>query len=119
MLKRLSKALDFQLVDDSGSDALISVDVMRRPVELVAGLAPLENISMTLGQNPRCPLRARIVKVLGLTERQGTAARASATANPHPSPAEAEQSRRAQAGIDMVLRAHGMPSPANQRTESK
>jgi len=102
VLKRLSKALDFELVGDADGDAPITVDVVRRPVDLVAGLAGLDNISMTLEQNPRCPRRERIVKLWVLPGRQGPSA--------HPSNADAEQARRAQEGIDMVLRAHGMPT---------
>jgi hypothetical protein len=104
VLKRLAKALDFELVGDADGDSPITVDVVRRPVDLVAGLAGLDNISMTLEQNPRCPRRERIVKlwVLPGGHRQGPSA--------HPSNADAEQARRAQEGIDMVLRAHGMPT---------
>ena len=92
---------------------------MHRPVDLVAGFTSLENISMTLERNPRCPLRERIVKVWVLPSRQSAVAATSTMANPHHSAAEAEQERRAQAGIDMVLRAHGVPPPTDQRTKSK
>lgn len=101
VLERLAESLHFELVGSAGNDAPVSVDVTRRPVDLVAGLAGLDNISMTLEDNPRCPARERIVKVWVLPRKQGASA--------HVSAAQAEQLRREQEGIDMVMRAHGVP----------
>ena len=112
VLRRLAKTLDFELVDGGASDAPVTVDVRRRPVDLVASLAGSENVSMTMESNPRCPRRERIVKLWVLPGKQGAPARTKQSA------AEAEQTRREQDGIDMVLRAHGMPTsniPAAKR----
>ena len=104
VLKRLAKALDFELVDGGASDAPVTIDVARRPVGLIASLAGEENVSMTVESNPRCPRRERIVKLWILPGKQAAPVRSRASA------AQAEQARREQEGIDMVMRAHGMPT---------
>ena len=113
VLRRLAKALDFELVDGGASDASVSVDVARRPVDLIASLAGNENVSMTVETNPRCPRRERIVKLWILPGRQATPVRT------RPSAAQAEQARREQEGIDMVMRAHGMPTPQSPATKTR
>ncbi|HEX6792909.1 MAG TPA: hypothetical protein VF304_03580 [Casimicrobiaceae bacterium] len=113
VLKRLAKALDFELVDGSASDAPVTVDVARRPVDLVALLAVEENVSMTVESNPRCPRRDRIVKLWILPGRQTEPVRT------RPSAAQAEQARREQEGIDMVMRAHGMPTSQSPATKTR
>jgi hypothetical protein len=110
VLKQLAKALDFQLKFESDSDPLVSVDAARPPIDLVSRLAPLENVSMTKAQNPRCPQRERIVAVWVLPKGQGT--RTAMTPPDSRRVAENdEQARQTQAGIDMVLNAHGIPTP--------
>ena len=115
LLKRLAQALDFQLSFNSESDPLVSVNAIRQSIDLVARLAPLENVSMTQARNPRCPQRERIVKVWVLPKGQGGPMRAAMT------PTNARQARetdeQAQAGIDMILNGHGMVLQGNERVE--
>ncbi len=113
VLGRLAKALDFELVDGGASDAPVTVDVARRPVDLIASLAGDENVSMTVESNPRCPRHERIVKLWILPGRQTTLVRT------RPSAAQAEQARREQEGIDMVMRAHGMPTSGTPATKPR
>jgi hypothetical protein len=105
VLKQLAQALDFELSFESDSDPVVSIDAVRQPADLVARLAALENVSMTQARSARCPDRQRIVKVWVLPKGAGNA-------SPGPRQAEApdEQARRTQAGIDTVLRAHGIPA---------
>ena len=107
VLKRLAKALDFQLSFQSDSDPVVSIDAIRQPPDLVARLAALENVSMTQASSPRCPDRQRIVKVWVLPRGAANPSRAVASV---PATDLGEQARRAQAGTDMVLRAHGVPT---------
>lgn len=104
VLRRLAQTLGFQLADGGASDTPVNVDVSRRPADLIASLAGSENVSMTMEANPRCPRRERIVKLWVLPGKQGAPAHTKQNA------AQAEQARREQEGIDMVLRAHGMPT---------
>ena len=108
ILKRLAKALDFQLSFESDSDPVVSIDAIRQPSDLVARLAPFENVSMTQARSPRCPDRQRIVKVWVL--RRGAANQSRDVMAPGQARESDEQARRAQAGADMILRAHGMPT---------
>jgi hypothetical protein len=112
VLRELAKALHFELVGGADSDTPLSVDVTRRPVDLVAGLAGIENISMALENNPRCPARERIVKLWVLPRKDGAAPA-------HANAAQAAQSRREQEGIDMVLRAHGAPTSGAQNAKPR
>jgi hypothetical protein len=118
VLKQLAKALDFQLSFDSDSNPLVSVDAVRPPTDLVAGLAPLENVSMTQTRDPRCPQRERIVNVWVLPSGQGSPMRV-VSASQQAQQAQEEQLRREQEGIDLVLKSHGiMPAPEGP-TESQ
>ena len=105
VLQQLAKSLHFELVG-AADDTRVNVDVARRPTDLVARLAGLDNISMTLEDNPRCPARERIVKLWVLPRKQVAAT--------HATTAQAEQARREQEGIDMFLRAHGQPTSKSQ-----
>jgi hypothetical protein len=118
VLKRLAKALDFQLSFDSDSNPLVSVDVVRPPIELVAGLAPLENVSMMQTRDPRCPQRERIVNVWVLPSGQGSPMRV-VSASQQAQQAQEEQSRKEQEGIDLFLQSHGFPPAKGGQTESK
>jgi hypothetical protein len=79
VLKRLAQVLDFQLSFESENDPLVSINANREPSELVAVLAPSENISMAQARNPRCPSRERIVKVWVLPKGQRNVARVTTT----------------------------------------
>jgi hypothetical protein len=116
VLKRLAKSLNFQLSFESDSDPLVSVDALRPPIDLVARLAPLENVSMTQARNPHCPQRERIVKVWVLPAGRG-GGMGTATTPPNARPAQEtdEQARRAQAGIDAYLKGHGFPTTPSGR----
>ena len=116
VLMRLAQALDFQLSFDSDSNPLVNVDAVRPPIDLVARLAPLENVSMTQARNPRCPQREHIVKVWVLPTGQGSVMRNAMTPpNARPAQETDEQARRAQAGIELYLKAHGFPTtPSGQ-----
>jgi len=104
VLNRLSKVLGFELVNYLESDPTITVDTTRRPVDLIAGLVP-DNVSMTLGSDPRCRNGERILKVWVLSTEQGR----TAAARPRRSAEEEAQALREREGIETVLRAHGMP----------
>jgi hypothetical protein len=75
VLKQLAQTLDFQLSFESENDPLVSINANREPSELVAALAPSENISLAQARNPRCPNRERIVKVWVLPKGQRNVAR--------------------------------------------
>ena len=116
VLKRLAESLNFQLSFESDSDPLVSVDALRPPIDLVARLAPLENVSMTQDRNPRCPQRDRIVKVWVLPTGRGSVMRTAITPpNARPAQETDEQARRAQAGIDMYLKGHGFPTTLSEQ----
>jgi hypothetical protein len=85
VLNRLAQTLDFQLSFESENDPLVSITANREPSELVAALAPSENISVAQARNPRCPNRERIVKVWVLPKGQRNVARAT-TAQPATAP---------------------------------
>jgi len=106
VLQQLAKSLHFELVGAADDDTRVNVDVARRPTDLVARLAGLDNISMTLEENPRCPGRERIVKLWVLPRKEVAATHATA--------AQAEQARREQEGIDTFLRAHGQATSKSQ-----
>ena len=106
VLKQLAKSLHFELVGGADDDTRVNVDVARRPTDLVARLTGLDNVSMTLEPNPRCPGRDRIVKLWVLPHKQVAAT--------HTTAAQAEQARREQEGIDMFLRAHGQATSKSQ-----
>jgi hypothetical protein len=112
VLQRLATTLKFELVGaTTGDDAFVSVDMTRTPVDLIANLAPLKNVSMTLGHDPRCPQRERIVKVWVLPGGSESEARDATMAQK----AREEHTKRTQAGIDMVMNAHGVPAAARPR----
>jgi hypothetical protein len=111
VLRRLASALDFQMDFSSTSDPLVNVDTERSPVDLATRLAPLENLSITLARNPHCPDRQRIVKIWVLPNASGAQSRQAKD--------DEEQARRAQAGMDIILSAHGMPSVPGAQTESR
>jgi hypothetical protein len=114
VLKRLARTLDFQLSFESDSDPLVNVSATRQPIDLVARLAPLENVSMAKASDPRCPNRERILKVWVLPKGQNkTALRVAAPPQAQPVQDADEQARKA--GIDQVLQAHGIPpEPRNE-----
>lgn len=120
VLKRLAKALDFKLSYESDNDPLVSVATTLQPIDLVSRLAPLENVSLTQARNPRCPQRERIVKVWVLSKGK-TSVTGAAPMPPNVAQAlEAdEQARRARAGADMILNAHGMQTASGVPAESQ
>lgn len=105
VLRELARTLRFELVGMADDDTPVSIDVARPPVDLVARLTGLENISMALEYNPRCPARQRIFKVWVLAGKH---------APPQHQDAAALQARREQEGIDMVMRAHGQAASKSQ-----
>ena len=110
VLKRLGRALGFQLSFESDSDPRITVDATREPIGLLAILAPAENLSLTQARNPRCAGQERIVKVWVLPKGQKNVVQAALTV-PQPDANAAEQARRQQEGAAMILQAHGIPNP--------
>jgi hypothetical protein len=120
VLKGLAKALDFQLSFEADSDPLVSVDAIRQPIDLVSRLAPLENVSMIKARNPRCSQHERIVKVWVLPKGQGSVVRTATTPpNARQIPEDDEPARRAQAGFDMILNAHGVPTAPGGQAEPR
>jgi hypothetical protein len=95
VLKRLAQMLDFQLSFESESDPLVSINASREPSELVAVLAPSENISLAQARNPRCPNRERIVKVWVLPKGQRNVARITTTQQTTATNAPVEPARTA------------------------
>jgi hypothetical protein len=96
VLKRLAQTLDFQLRFESENDPLVSINTNREPSELVAVLAPSENISLEQARNPRCPSRERIVKVWVLPKGQRNVARVTPTQQTTVTNAPAPQTPAAQ-----------------------
>lgn len=109
VLERLAKTLQFDLHFDSTSDPLISVNTHQRVSELLPFLAPSKSMSMTQMRDPRCPSQQRILEVWLLPQgRENPAAAANfATTQPVSTEKGPEQAQLEQAGIDLVLRAHG------------
>jgi hypothetical protein len=118
VLKKLAKTLDFQLSFESDSDPLVSVDAVRPPIDLVSRLAPLENVSIAKAQNPRCPQSERIVKIWVLPKGQGSVIRTAMKPPDARQAQDTDEARRAQAGIDMILNAHGIPTAPGGQAES-
>ena len=109
VLRKLAAKLDFELVFDSQSDPLLTVDAVYHPVELLTRLAPTANLSiMTQVQDLRCRPLERVVKVWVLPSYNDGAGKASA-----PETLAREARARSQDpadanGVDMVLKAHGL-----------
>lgn len=100
VLRKLSDSLGFELRYESIDDPVIDMEVERQPVELVRGLAPDVNLSLTQARDPDCPKRDRIVKVWVLPTGKAGIAR--------PAPSKAPQrSAEDQASFEMFLKAHG------------
>jgi hypothetical protein len=120
VLKRLAHALDFELSFEAESDPVVSVNAVREPVNLLALLAPAENVSLTQARDVRCPDRERIVKVWVLPKGRKSPAGAAITQPVVPANDAAEQARKAQEGIDMILKSHGIPTsePEEQAPEN-
>ena len=119
VLKRLAKSLDFQLSFESDSDPIVSIDAIRPPIDLLSRLAPLENVSIAKAQNPRCPQRERIVKIWVLPKGQGSPPTAVTPAGVRQAREADEQALQAQAGIDLILKSHGIPTTPGGSTDSQ
>ena len=109
VLKRLARTLDFQLSFESESDPLVNFNATRQPIDLVARLAPLENVSMAKARDPRCPNRERILKVWVLPKGQDKSALRATAPPPQTRPVQDATERARQAGIDQILQSHGLP----------
>ena len=116
VLKQLAQTLGFQVSYESDNDPLVTVNASREPIDLLALLAPAENISIAQARNPRCPNRDRIVKVWVLSKGQKNLARAAMT--PQADANAAEQARKEKEGAAMILQAHGLPVPAEQNPDN-
>ena len=111
---QLAEVLDFKLRVDSDNDPLVDIDAVRRPRDLIMRLAPLENVSMTQGRDPKCRNQPRILQVWVLPmARNGVARAMASTPNALTPQQQAEQERLAHEGANMILKAHGM-DPAGQ-----
>jgi len=120
VLKRLAGALDFQVSFETDSDPLVNIDAERTPVELVARLAALQNVSVTQAPDLRCPQRERIVKVWILPSGPGNVARtATAPQIARQRPEIDEHARRERAELNMILNAHGIPTAPEEQAESR
>jgi hypothetical protein len=117
VLKRLAHALDFELSFETENDPLVSVNTTRDPVNLLGLLAPSENVSLTKTRNARCPDRERIVKVWVLPKGQKSIADAATLQRP--TAANDAEQRKAQEGIDLILRSHGIPTSQPEEQESE
>ena len=110
VLARLARDLGFKLVFSSSRDPVIDLDATLSAREIATRLAPDENLVVAFAQNPRCPERERIVGIWVLSNGS-PAPRATISRE------ASERARTAQAGIDMVLRAHGVPPAENTQGE--
>ena len=120
VLRHLAETLQFELIDNAQSEASVTVDMTRKPVDLVTNVAAKENVSMTLARNPRCPRYQQIVKLWVLPREGGSATSATPTAPVRPGArADLEQARREKSGIEMVLRAHGVPPTLHEQAASR
>jgi len=120
VLKRLAEKLDFKLEFKATSDPVISVDVSRPAAELIAKLAPSENVIVSHAQDPRCPSERRVAKVWVLPNANGAAARLSAPAQAAAPAASADQERRERMMKlrkeleDAYVKQHGVPAPTGE-----
>ena len=108
ILKRLSETLRFELHSDSASDPVVTIDTKGDAHDVLARLAPTENVSTTQARDPHCPERQRILQAWVLPKGQAGAARVAVSAPASPPALTPEQARLAQEGADMILRAHGI-----------
>jgi hypothetical protein len=133
VLKRLSRALDFELRFEGDKSRLVTVNVTRPPVELVSTLAPQDSVIVTQARDPRCAGRNRIVKVWVLpqgaeaTTRDAALPPSARTAKSadrpeqiiRPSAQLEEQSRRAKQAYDEYVRVHGKAPPGVEEEAAK
>jgi len=117
VLKRLAQTLDFQLEFQATSDPVISINLSRPAAELIAKLAPSENVIVTEKQDPRCPRQRRIAKVWVLPNAKGAsagpAAPAAITAQPSVDPDRRERMMKLRKQLeDAYIREHGVPPPS-------
>jgi hypothetical protein len=106
VLKGIAQKLDFQLSFEAESDPLVTIDVSRDAVDVLALVAATQNISIAKARNARCPERERIAKVWILTKGHKAAASAAAQA-PRTS---AGNQARARAGAAIPPRRQGQPA---------
>jgi hypothetical protein len=135
VLQALSQKLEFELQYESSSDPLIDIDLRRPAPELVARLAPGDNVMITQAIDPRCPRRYRISKVWVLPgASRGMAGIGQSApgvtfvgkglqppaANPPPATPPAaqwtparvdEMARQRKAAYDAYVKEHGKPPP--------
>src|SRR5205823_623419 len=116
VLKRLAQTLDFQLSFESENDPLVNINANRESSELVAALAPSENISLTQARNPRCPNRERIVKVWVLSKGQRNVARGTPAQQTTVTNAPAEQTPALQdSGDSTASGSENVPSQPDEQ----
>ena len=85
--------------------------------QLLARLAPSENVSIMQVRNPRCPQRQRIAKVWVLSAKSGHPVRPPATASP-PAARDAHP-RNADEVLTEIQRAHGIDPEQARREGSR
>jgi hypothetical protein len=138
VLKRLSRALDFELRFEGDETRRVTVNATRPPAELVSSLSPQDSIIVTQAKDAKCPGRNRVVKVWVLPSTKESAMRDT----PPMTPARAvqssgesrpvvrelvirgsseleEQSQRAKAAYDDYVRTHGKPPPGVEEEAAK
>jgi hypothetical protein len=76
VLKELSRALGFTLRYDAVVDPLITIDATKPAIELLNGLAPEANLSVTQGPDPKCRGKERVIRVTVLAGGKPARARA-------------------------------------------
>ena len=97
VLARMAQSLGFELRFASEDDPLISIDASGQPVNLVARLAPSENLSVIQVRDPRCPEQQSIARVWVLAKGAEVSPR---NALPKPAPAAPETAQPPQSGFD-------------------
>jgi hypothetical protein len=118
VLKQLARTLAFELSYESERNPTLTLSATRPAVELVARLAPSENVSIVQARNPRCPERQRIAKVWVLSTKAGDR---TPTTRPPPHPALGTKRdlhpRNADEILSELQRAHGI-DPEQARREA-
>ena len=112
-MKRVAQTLDFQLSFEADADPLVTINATRDAIDVLTHIASAQNVSIAKVRNERCPERERIVKVWVLPKGSKVAAARTPTVQPV-QPSAAEQAR-AQQGVNMILQAHGIPTPDEEQ----
>ena len=109
VLNQLAQTLHFELHYQSAIDPLVSLDTRRQLDDLLALLVPSKSVSLSQTRIRAVPAKQRIVEARVLPKPQESKPGSTRdTAQALPAESKSDQTRLAQEGIDLVLRAHGV-----------